>query len=78
MVPGMKVADVYLEPGDKLVVNGWYPLDGKRESTTLYSIGWEVSDGWALAECVELSDDSGVNVLVNNWELPTETPPNQL
>jgi len=74
----MKVADVYLEPGDKLVVHGWYPLDGKREGTTLYAIGWEVSDGWALAECAELSDDSGVNVLVNNWELPTETPPNQL
>ena len=62
---------ITLDPGETLEVRG---STSEYEDTSLFLINWDVSDGWALAVCSERSDDSGNNVLVNNWELPPETP----
>ena len=70
-----KFITVTLDPGERLVVNGYL---GEYEATTLYQISWDIEEGWATSTCVELSEDSDHHSLVNNWELPPETPPNQL
>jgi hypothetical protein len=64
-----KVITVTLDPGERLVVNGYL---GEYEATALYQISWDIEEGWATSTCNEVSDDGGRNCLVNNWELPND------